>query len=258
MLAVLDLFTPEHPILTAEEVMSRLDYSRGTAYRYIRELCATGLLSRSASAYALGPRIIELDGYIRQCDPMLLASQPVMQQLRDKFDCDVLLTNFFNDRVVVSHHERGRDNLVVSYGRGRLMPLFRGPASKAILALLPAARLKRLFADHQSEIAEAGLGTTWDDCRKAFAAIRRAGHVTSFAELDPGNVGVAVPILQQPPSPPGCLVLVFRDTRYAVIDKALMHQVLKDAAAHIAVFMTQVGQPAWDDVVPLPAQKRPA
>jgi DNA-binding IclR family transcriptional regulator len=258
MLAVLDLFTPAHPILTADEIMSRLDYSRGTAYRYVRELCATGLLSRIASAYTLGPRIIELDYYIRQCDPMLLASQAMMRQLRDKFDCDVLLTNFFDERVVVSHHERGRDNIIVSYGRGRLMPLFRGPASKAILAHLPTPRLKRLFTKHRDEIAKAGLGASWDEFRKALAAIRRVGHVISFAELDPGNVGIAVPIMQEAPNPPGCLVLVLRDARYAIMNKGLALQVVKDAARHITVRMNQAGQAEWDDVVPLEIQKRTA
>ena len=88
MLAVLDVFTPAHPLLTAEDVMSRLGYSRGTAYRYIRELCDAGLLTRVGGCYALGPRIIELDFNIRQWDPVLRASQSSQNALRGEHEVD--------------------------------------------------------------------------------------------------------------------------------------------------------------------------
>ncbi|MBL0418725.1 helix-turn-helix domain-containing protein [Ramlibacter sp. AW1] len=46
MLEILDLFDEEHPTRTAEEISAILQLSASTAYRYIRELCAAGLLGR--------------------------------------------------------------------------------------------------------------------------------------------------------------------------------------------------------------------
>jgi len=230
MLSVFDAFTPETPALSAEDIMAKLGYSRGTAYRYIRELHTAGFLSRVAGQYTLGPRIIELDYHIREADPHLQMIQKVMQALRDRTECDVLLTSFFENRVVVSLHERGLSALKMSFGRGRAMPLFKGAGSKIILACLPMARQRKLYAGHTAEIAAAGLGDTWEEFRAALLAIRRAGAAVSVAELDPDNVGVAVPVNTDPP---GSLVLVFSAARYAMSDEKFVIQVAKEAAEQI-------------------------
>ncbi len=161
MLAVFDVFTPEEPSQTAEAIMARLGYTRGTGYRYIRELTTAGFLTRTSGRYSLGPRIIELDFFIRQNDPRLQMLQPLMRALSDRLECDTLWTNFFGDHVVVAHHEQGAAPLTVSYGRGRRMPLFRGAGSKVILAALPVSQLKRLYLGHSNDIAAAGLGHHW-------------------------------------------------------------------------------------------------
>src|SRR5580692_9207329 len=133
MLAVLDLFSPERPVLTAEEVAGRLGCSVATAYRYLGRLGAAGLVAGFRAAYALGPRVIELDHTIRQGDPLLHAAQPVMRELRDASGCDVLLASMFGERILAVHHERGGDPAIVSFGRGRPMPLFRGAGSRMMV-----------------------------------------------------------------------------------------------------------------------------
>lgn len=234
MLAVFDAFSSEHAVLTAEEIMSTLGYSRGTAYRYVKELCDAGFLTRAAGGYALGPRIIQLDYCIRQRDPILMTSLPVMQALRKRYECDVLLTVFYEDQVVVTHRESGDQELVMSYGRGREMPLFRGAGSKVLLACLPPARQKRLYGAHAEAIAQAGLGESWEAFRASLAAVKRMGHAVSFSELDQGNVGVAAPIEQDPLNMPAGLVMVFRTERYEVLDKDGLLQSLKTGIRQIA------------------------
>jgi len=230
MLSVFDAFTPETPALSAEDIMAKLGYSRGTAYRYIRELHASGFLARVAGQYTLGPRIIELDYHIREADPNLRMIQKVMRGLRDKTECDVLLTSFFENRVIVSLHERGLSPLKMSFGRGRAMPLFKGAGSKIILARMTMARQRKLYAAHTDAIAAADLGDTWEEFRASLLTLRRAGAAISVAELDPDNVGVAVPVNTDPP---GSLVLVFSTVRYAMSDTKFVIQLAKDAAKQI-------------------------
>ncbi|MGD9941964.1 MAG: IclR family transcriptional regulator [Burkholderiaceae bacterium] len=256
MLAVLDAFSAQHPVLTADDIMARLGYSRGTAYRYLRELVTVGLLARVAGgAYTLGPRIIELDFAIRQCDPVLSAGIPIMQALRRKLDCDVLLTSFYEDRVVVTHHERGDDLITVSFGRGRVMPMFRGAPSKAIVAWLPPARQKRLYSEHAAEALTAGLGATWADFRAALSSIRKDGYCVSFAELDPGNVGIAAPLATEPPHTPGSLGVVFSRSRYDILDKSLVIDIVRNAAAQIDTLAAQKQQEAAGQM-PWPTRER--
>jgi len=233
MLSVLDVFSPDEPVLGADTIMGRMGFSRGTTYRYLRELAGSGLLTHLNGGYALGPRIIELDHAIRQCDPALRAGQPVMRALCRQFDCDVLLTSFFENRVIVSHHERGGEPITMSFGRGRQMPLFQGCGSKMILASLPRARQKRLYETHFDAIAAAGLGSDWAEFRAALDLIRRAGYAISIGELNEGNVGVAAPIVLHPPGLPGSLCLVFSAARYGIIDKALVVKIVMAAAERI-------------------------
>ncbi len=233
MLAVLDLFSPEQPLLTPEEISGDLGCSTATAYRYVARLCAAGLLARMRGAYALGPRIIELDHTIRLADPLLHAAQPVMAKLRDATGCDMQIVSMVGDRILVVHHERGSEPGMVSFVRGRPMPLFRGAGSRVLVASLPAARQKRLYAANRGDAASAGLGADWSAFRTAMEAVRRAGHGLSLGELQPDNVGVAAAIATEG-ALPAALVLVLSGQRYATTDKPLVAGLVVDAARRIA------------------------
>ena len=71
MLDVLDLFKPEQPVISVEMICNQLNYTPASAYRYVRELSAVGLLVKLPRGYALGPRVIELDRQMTEYDPLL-------------------------------------------------------------------------------------------------------------------------------------------------------------------------------------------
>ncbi len=237
MLGILDLFTPARPVLTVEDVVTEFGYSLPTGYRHIAELCRAGLLSRVAGSLTLGPRIVELDYVVRQGDPMLEPSQALARELRDRCGCDTLLLTLLGDRIITTHHERGSDPLTISYSRGRPVPMFRGAGSKAIVAFLPLAKQRRLFAGSSQEIAAAGLGHDWPAFRAAMQAIRREGTTTSIGELDPPNIGVGAPILDGAGMAVGSLVLVLSRPRYAIADKALLARMVTQASQQISTAM---------------------
>ncbi len=234
MLAVFDVFTPQEPSLTADEIMMRLNYSRGTAYRYIRELAAAGFLKRIGGAYSLGPRIVELDYFIRENDPNLNIIQQVLRALSERLECDTLWTSFLGDHVVVNHHERGTAAHLVSYSRGRRMPLFRGAPSKVIVSALPHAQLKRLYEANVTEAEAAGLGGSWKEFRARMTAIRRAGYYISRSELDRGSIGIAAPIILDTPQQPGSIGTVFGEKRFATSDENLLVRITIDAAKQVS------------------------
>ncbi|MDD9915891.1 MAG: helix-turn-helix domain-containing protein [Rhodospirillaceae bacterium] len=226
MLEIVDLYSVERPLWTAEEIAARLSYSRGSTYRYLKELVAAGLLVNVAGGYAPGPRIIELDFVIRESDPYSGIVLPVMRNLNQRLQCEVLACRYYRGRVVVSHHFEGTDKMTMSYGRGRRMPLFLGAGSKSILASMKKGELKRLFDANEALRREQGITSDWDAFFADVKKTRRRGYADSYAELDEGNVGLAAPLKL---TPYGCIVLVFRQSRFDIIDEKRVIGMLTDA-----------------------------
>jgi DNA-binding IclR family transcriptional regulator len=250
MLSVLDAFSEGAPIWTVDNIAAALGYTRATAYRYVGGLCDAGLLTRVAQgAYALGPRIIELDRQIQRCDPLLSIAEPAIQDLlRPNRGQVVLLCSLFRETVLCVHLAGHDKALAVSYARGRPMPLFHGATSKVILACLPERRLTRLFAGHQAEIRKAGLGRTREEFLAALKSIRRQGCSITHAEVDSGVVGVAVPVFGGEGAVIGSLSVVFSEARFPERQTDLVIAALKRAAdtirAALARFAQTPGRPA--------------
>jgi len=197
---VLKLFTLERSEWTVEDAAVALHVSTSSAYRYFSTLTEAGLLTTVASGhYTLGPAIIQYDRQIQLTDPLLNAAKPIMADLM-RFappDSTVLLCRIFRETVLCVHQAVEADRPArVSYERGRPMPLFRGATSKIILAHFPLRDMRRLYESHHAQIMEAGLGDGWETFRKAMAKMRKAGHAVTYAEVDPGRIGLAAPILE--------------------------------------------------------------
>jgi DNA-binding IclR family transcriptional regulator len=202
-LAVLKLFSLEKPVWTASEAAATLGVSSSTAYRYISALDEVGLVaSAGGGKYTLGPAIIQFDRQIQLTDPVLCAARPVMNELVEYAPAGsvVLLCRPFRNSVLCVHQvlSAGPQPLpLVSYERGRPMPMLRGATSKAILAYQPLRELKRLYAGNEKEAEQAGLGHDWDEFRATLGRMRKDGFVITHADVDRGRIGIAAPILDQ-------------------------------------------------------------
>jgi len=224
MLRVLDLFTEQHPVLSADDISSKLDYSRPTGYRYVRGLVAAGLLVRAPGGYALGPRIIELDWIIRTQDPVLMASRSAVRRLAARTACGVTQMGMYGEHIVTIHYEPGPNPLEIGFDRGRPMPLFRGAPSKAILAFLPRARLERLYRKHR--------GRGFARFAEEMKDVRKAGYAISFGELDVGKVGIGAPVFRSR-TVAGSLCLVLTKVAYDKADQEFLVAKLLHAAGEI-------------------------
>ena len=163
-----------------------LDTPPSTAYRTVRDMLAHGFLeSAGEGRYRLGACFIEYDRLIRDTDPLYRAATPVLHDLVEaaQLPCTAVLARLYNGTVMcVADASSALRPVRTSYERGRPQPLTRGATSKAILALLPPRRLARLL-----DPADPGL-------RTQLAAIRREGVAVTRGEVDPGLVGIAVPL----------------------------------------------------------------
>ena len=243
MLSILDLFTEKTPVWTADAVCERLNFSTSTGYRYIRELSAAGLLTRiTGGAYVLGARIIELEALMRMIDPISRLGRAIILPLVKQTGCDALLSNVYGDHVINVLHERGMENLPLTYLRGRPHPLFRGAMSKAIIAFLPRARAARLYAEHRKEIATSAAGRSWEEFWQQLQATKKKGYSESHGELDPGVMGFGVPVFNGE-EVLGSVALACSPQRIQVLNEETLIALLKDAAARIGKAIEDISHP---------------
>jgi len=196
MLKVIDAFSEEAPVWTVDQLVEGLATSRSTIYRYVKELREAGFLAAvGGGGYILGPRIIELDRQIRHCDPLLtLGRELVTAILPHVGEGIVFICGLLGDDVISVYRRENPNSLDISYSRGRPMPLFRGSASRIILAHLPERRLMKLFLTHRRDIGEAGLGGEWDEFRINLKEIREHPYLSSRAQVDQGVFALSAPV----------------------------------------------------------------
>nr|WP_063978156.1 IclR family transcriptional regulator [Massilia sp. JS1662] len=215
-LSVLKLFTLDRPVWTAEDIARTLDVSMSTAYRYVLALEDVGLVTTaSPGRYILGPAIIQLDRQLQLTDPLLAAARPVMDKIT-QFAPDgsvVLLCRSFSETVLCMHqvHTKGPQPMI-SYERGRPMPMFKGASSRIILANQAARHLRKMYDEHADEVRDNGDGTTWDEFRAAMTKLRKTGYAVSFGEVDRGRIGIAAPLLDEARHPIGSLSYVVQSS----------------------------------------------
>ncbi|MEJ8799397.1 IclR family transcriptional regulator [Trinickia caryophylli] len=231
MLSVLDVFSSSAMSMTAEEIAGHMGFSRTTCYRYVKELASAGLLVSNNGRYCLGPRIIHLDYNMRQSDPTLIAATPIVQKLVRVTGGEAVVSTLYDEQVINVMHEAGAENLELGFGRGRIMPLFQGASSKAIIAFMSRARLKRLHERHHAEMGEFNDWMAfWRHCQE----IVETGYCISRGELDAGFVGIAAPIRSASGgSIDSSLSLIFRAEHFALFDQRVLGTLLVDAAARI-------------------------
>lgn len=238
MLGVLDLFSDEHVSWTAEAISDALQVSRPTGYRYVRLLSEAGLLQRTSHAqWTLGPRIIVLDHYIRQADPVLQHAVPFMKELVQQTGLDCVLSSLYGQQLLDTHREFAALPANLNYGRGRPRPLFLGAAPKVILASLGSTQLHKLLDGHHDQALAAGLPGDWPSFRRYFGRIRKAGFYFSSGELESDLAAVAAPIHRPDGTVVAAISLVTSVDRMAVIDTPKLSQLVIRSAQEIGARM---------------------
>ena len=242
MLTILSLFTRERSELTVEQTAQLLNATTSTTYRYFASLAKAGLIAPvGLGRYIVGPAAIHLDWLMRNTDPMIAAARPAMAILAGALNSPavLLLCRLYHGRVMCVAQESVRNpSFATSYQRGRPMPLFRGAASKIILANLSDRALRNTITRNHSEMTRSGMGTTDADIRRTLRSLRTDGYCVTSGELDKGVTGVAAPILFRDTSPGGSLAFVLPDDHAdpGTIDR--LSRLIMSAAAQISRSLT--------------------
>jgi DNA-binding IclR family transcriptional regulator len=198
MLALLDAFSDDAPVWSAEELTARFELPPSTCYRYLKSLHQAGLLARVGSgSYVVGPRVLGLDRISRLSDPVYSVGSPIVAALSKRTGFSALLSVLYSDSVMCVQQVATEDAPAGLFGRGQQRPLVAGATANIILAHLPPHQLRSVFARQKDRIAAAGLGEDWETLRAHLAALRQQGHSFSLGEYRSGIAGLAAPLFNK-------------------------------------------------------------
>jgi DNA-binding IclR family transcriptional regulator len=235
MLSLLDLFTPAAPSWSSDSLIRALGTSRSTGYRYIKALADVGLLTPvSDGHYILGPRIIELDLQIRHCDPLYNSAGPALARMVQESELSGIVCALFSGSVLCVREELAPNSPAHMFSRGQKRPLFRGAASKIILAHLGPHQLRNIYAKHKNLVATSGLGADWASFRENLSKIRRAGVATTIGEFNPGVIGIAAPIFNNSGQILGSIGVAGSEARFNRDDVERIVTIVKFAANQVS------------------------
>ena len=249
LLGVLDLFTPAAPAWSTDALIRSLVMSRSNGYRYIKALSDVGLIAPvSDGHYVLGPRIVELDRQIRQCDPLYNAAGPAMKRLVSASHHSALLCALFSGAVLCVREALTPDSPPTIFTRGQKRLLFQGAASKIILPYLRPYQLRSLYTKHAQRIATSGLGSDWTSFRENLAKMKRAGVVITVGEFNPGVIGISAPIFNRSGQILGSIGVAGAESKFnrAELDRisALVKKAAEEVNERIGVVSVGMDRPA--------------
>lgn len=233
MLNVLNMYGPDSLVLNVDSIAEKLDLSRATAYRYVKELCESGLLTRVDGSYTLGPRIIELDWMMRQYDPLISNGREIMANLAKTTGLSVFVSVLYDDHVINTHIESSSQKDGFSFGRGRPQPLFKGAQSKVLVAHQKGRKLKRLYEDYLE--GNDNYPFTWKEFSALCRSIRQDGFCVTHDELNLGLTGIAAPIINPTTEDlMGSIAVVGESSSFELLRREAVVEYAKHAAKEIA------------------------
>ncbi|MFT4229460.1 MAG: IclR family transcriptional regulator, partial [Microbacterium sp.] len=195
-LNILQMFTDEHPEISAVEVAETLGVARSTAYRYLQTLVQADFLSENGrGAFRLGLHIVELARIARKGHGLSDLSIPVMRELAERFHQTVLLTKRMRGSVICLEREEAQSQYVrLSYERGSVLDINAGASALVLLADETEENVRRVLAEAPLRRFTENTLTTADALLERLAQIRESGYAVSQGEVDPTAMGIAAPI----------------------------------------------------------------
>jgi DNA-binding IclR family transcriptional regulator len=193
---ILDVFSPEEPVLTGGEIARRAGLSRATTARILSELARHDFIDRVQSGYQIGIRCFELGQMAQQPKDLRRLALATMFDLRRATGLTVQLGVLEGNDVVYIEILRGqyRDLTIPSRVGGRV-PSYATAGGKALLAHSPDRLVEELLDGRLEKI---GPNTVTDprELRAELDLARREGIAYEREESQAGLACAASPILR--------------------------------------------------------------
>lgn len=197
-----------------DRIMRACDLPRSTTYHLLNVMIEEGFVVHlpDERRFGLGLAAFEIgSGYARQEPLQRLARRP-LAALADRTGQSAHLAVLHGREVLYVVEERapGRPPLVTDVGVR--LPAHLTASGRAILAGLPAAQVRALYASAADFVDRHGNGPrTLTELRRVLTDTRQRGHAVEDGEVTPGLASVAVAVVDHNRHPVAAVALTYPD-----------------------------------------------
>jgi IclR family transcriptional regulator, pca regulon regulatory protein len=198
-LAILECFTPEHPVWGIADLADELGMSRSTTHRYALTLTALGYLVQGPRRkYRLGLRVTDLGLSALSSTSLRVHARPHLEELARRSPCTLAIAVLDGPEVVcvdcILNRRRGRQPIAGGLGEGARLPVHCTAMGKLLVANLPAWEQRELIAELTLKRRGPRTIATKTALRSELAPILEEGLARGAEELAPELCEIAAPV----------------------------------------------------------------
>ena len=201
-LAILECFTPKHPVLGIVDIAERLGMSRSTTHRYVTTLLALGYLEQGARRkYRLGLSVTDLGMSALNATGLREQAHADLTELSHRAGYTTSLAVLDGSEIVyvdrVQSFRRGQRDPHPKLGFGSRLPAHCTALGKVLLAYLPEGERRDLLTRTDSESRGPNAITSKSVLREELAQVLDEGFAVEDQELARGRIAIAAPVLDE-------------------------------------------------------------
>lgn len=229
-LGILDCFSDIHNAMTLGEIAKAVDLSASTTLRLLTTLENKNYIYKNGTKYYLGIRLAQLGDIVVSNMDICVEAQPLMHELRDKFNESVGIYKKIGDHRMCITRTNGSQTLRSVLTVGSIYPLTRGAAGRVLLAYSSPEEITDLLKKDPFTN------------KKALSQILKDGYTVSQGERDAAVESIAAPIFNSSGEVKYALFLTGPIGRFSETVKEKMIEAICSAAKQLSVRMGYSGK----------------
>jgi DNA-binding IclR family transcriptional regulator len=233
-IALLKLFTDEHPERTLSDLSRSAALNKTTTFRLLTALESEGMVTHTTrDTYRLGPDAIVLGGRALRANDLRKVARPELERLVQVTRETASLEIPADDDVLILDEVAGGYLLSTAQYIGTRWPIHATSTGKVLLAYGPESQRERVL---QKPLVQLTPKTITDPAvlRQQLAQVCRQGYATAEEELEAGYMAVAAPIYNFEGRVIAALSLDGPALRLTPTRLAALSQLVREAAGRVS------------------------
>ncbi|MFN3274849.1 MAG: IclR family transcriptional regulator C-terminal domain-containing protein [Paracoccus sp. (in: a-proteobacteria)] len=193
-LAVIEVFSAEHPRLSVAEAAAGAGLDRATARRCLLTLAHHGYADYDGKYFTLTPRVLRLGTGCLATMPLPQIVQPHLDRLSDRIGESTSVSVLDGAEIVYVARAAQRKLMAIALMPGSRLPAHCTSMGRVLLAALPEDDCRDLLARHPPVARTPRTITDPGAVLAQIAQVRAQGHALIDQEVETGLCSIAVPL----------------------------------------------------------------